>query len=101
MASPRGSSQTGRARGSPAQRDSIRSLDELSPQDSGETVTRHRAKQRADPRPYDPRRVDLRPYRGIREPWDSSHDVQSFCSRLSDAIGQEVLGLTPGPGPAS
>lgn len=73
--------------------DAIRPMDELYPQETGETVTRQLCKQLAEPKPYDLDACDLRQYRGIRPPWDDWGHVRAACRRLSRIIAEEILGL--------
>lgn len=68
------------------------SMDELYPQDSGESVLRQLAKQLAEPLPDDLDDVDLTKYRELKAPWTSWDYVKDSCLSLSDAIVDSFLG---------
>lgn len=77
--------------------DALRPMDELYPQNTGETVTRQLSKQLAEPKPYDLDRTDLGNYRGIQPPWNDWTNVASCCRRLSEMIAERLLGLCAEP----
>lgn len=73
--------------------DAVRPMDELYPQDTGETVTRQLCKQLAEPKPYDLDDCDLSQYRGIQPPWNDWHRVKDYCRLYSQIIAERILGL--------
>ena len=68
-------------------------LDDLYPQETGETPTRQLAKQLAEPVPHDLAEVRLAEYRGLQPPWNDWAYVQRFAERLADRLAVDLLGL--------
>ena len=66
-------------------------LDDLYPQDMGETVTRQLAKQLAEPLPDDLDDLDLSQYRELKPPWNSWDYVRECSLALSDVITDQIL----------
>lgn len=73
--------------------DTLRPMDGLYPQDTGETVTRQLCKQLAEPKPYDLDACDLGRYRGIQPPWNDWDQVKDYCRLYARIIAEKILGL--------
>lgn len=73
--------------------DAVRPMDELYPQDTGETFTRQLCKQLAEPKPYDLGDCDLNQYRGLQPPWNDWNLVKNYCRRYAQIIAERILGL--------
>jgi hypothetical protein len=65
---------------------SLAPLDELYPQENGESVLRQLAKQLAEPLPYDFERGAFEELRGLMAPWDSWDFVEASLRELAARI---------------
>lgn len=78
-------------------------LDELYPQDSGESVLRQLCKQLAEPRPYDlaEGQRQLAEYRGVQPPWQDWEHVRAVAQDMAFTLARMIgldLGVRREPG---
>ncbi len=74
-------------------------LDQLYPQDSGESVLRQLCKQLADPRPYDlgEAQRQLAQYRGVQPPWQDWEHARAVSRDMAHILAR-LIGLDTGSG---
>ncbi|HBA54681.1 hypothetical protein [Syntrophorhabdus aromaticivorans] len=77
--------------------ESMASMDDCYPQKGTETIMRQLCKQLADPVPYDLKRVHLRQYKGLKEPYNEWGYISMRCRQISLLLVERiVLGVEEG-----